>query len=233
MLWAAAFFAGSCVLFLRSLLARLLFWRTRSPVPPPQPIPTPASKRRVAKRPHQPHPTLFPVCMQSRLQQAHYCGQVALAALTDANPDYVTMMIQILRDDPRPVRGTYLHELAHVFDDLGYRLKVIATLDAINPPTFALWERQRSNWEFNRPLLVALTGHWVAVHGHWFADTQTNGIPVRLSDAPRRRARVRFAYAVTPIARRRLINASNAGIPPTSDEPALAPSLGSRPQRTL
>jgi hypothetical protein len=184
---------------LRDAVARLWFWRR--PPPPPIVRPRPARRRPVTRcaRPFQAEPTLWQVPTQSQLQQHLYCGPVAVAALTGVQPDYAVMLIQILRDDARPVTTTYLHELAHVFQDLGYRLSVTAKLDAINPPTLAAWERQRTRREFERPLLVALTDHWTAINGNWFADTYTSGRPVRISDAPRRRALVRAVYAVLPL----------------------------------
>jgi hypothetical protein len=83
---------------------------------------------------------------------------VAVAAPTGTSVDEIVLLIQIYRADLRnPVRSTYLHELNFVFRHIGYRLSVTAKLDTINPPTLAVWERQRTRWEFERPLLVALT----------------------------------------------------------------------------
>jgi hypothetical protein len=49
--------------------------------------------------------------------------------------------------------------------------------------------------------VVIVTGHWVAVRGKWFCDTFTEGLPVRIKDAPRRRKRVLFVYQITVIPR--------------------------------
>jgi hypothetical protein len=133
---------------------------------------------------------------QSQEQERPFCGPVAAAALTGTSVDEIVPLIQIYRN---PVRSTYLHELNFVFRHLGYRLSVTAKPDTINPPTLAVWERQRTRWEFERPLLVALTDHWTAINGNWFPDTYTGRIPVRLSDAPRRRALVRGVYALLPL----------------------------------
>jgi hypothetical protein len=65
-----------------------------------------------------------------------------------------------------------------------------------NPPTLATWVRERTDYEFEQAYLVIVTHHWVAVRGRWFVDTFTAGKPVRITDAPRRRKRVRYAYRV-------------------------------------
>lgn len=74
-------------------------------------------------------------------------------------------------------------------------MQLVADLSR-NSPTLATWQRERTDWEFEQAWLLIVTGHWVAVRGRWFVDTWSNGTPVRIADAPRRRKRVRYAYRV-------------------------------------
>jgi hypothetical protein len=114
-----------------------------------------------------------------------------VAALTGADVDEVIRIIQQYRNDLREVRGTTLDELQHAFRHCGYDIK-LAENHYLNSPTLARWERSRSRWKFEQAWLVTVTGHWVAVRGQWFVDTFSDGKPVRIADAPRKRARVRF-----------------------------------------
>jgi hypothetical protein len=118
-----------------------------------------------------------------------------VAALIGANVDEVIRIIQQRRNYRRQVRYTYHYELQHALHHFGHDLQLVADRSR-NSPTLATWERERTDWEFEQAWLLIVTGHWVAVRGRWFVDTWTNGIPVRIGDAPRRRKRVRYAYRV-------------------------------------
>jgi hypothetical protein len=145
---------------------------------------------RPKRRPFQPHPTLWWV-RSNDTKRTVYCGPMAVAAAIGADVDQVIALIQRHRNNWRPVVGTSAGELRQVFQHYGFDLQLIEDLSS-KSPTLARWERKRTDWEFDHPLLVTVTGHWVAVRGRWFADTGTDGRPVRLSDAPGRRKRVRW-----------------------------------------
>jgi hypothetical protein len=194
---------------------------TATPIPSPHPTPPPGPRRtqrlvdrmeagigvvpvaktqivaRPKRRPFQPHPTLW-WARNNDTERTVYCGPIAVAAAIGADVDEVIALIQRNRNDCRPVVGTSAGELRRVFQHYGYDLQLVDDLSS-NSPTLARWERARSDREFDQALLVTVTGHWVAVRGRWFADTGTDGRPVRLSDAPGRRKRVRFVYSVVPL----------------------------------
>jgi hypothetical protein len=121
-----------------------------------------------------------------------------VAAAIGADVDEVIRAIQQHRNNHRPVVGTAAGELGHALQHFGHDLEFVADFSS-DSPTLARWERARTDWEFDQALLVIVTGHWVAVRGRWFCDTWTDGRPVRLSDAPWRRKRVRFVYSVVLI----------------------------------
>ena len=188
---------------LRDAAARLRIWCGRSsvvvaetfdatPTPVVGRIRTESPPKR--RRPIQQHPTLWEV-RSSNTGQRLYCGPVAVAALIGANVDEVIRVIQQHRNNRRQVRFTYHYELQHALRHFGHDLQLVADLSR-NSPTLATWERERTDWDFEQAWLLIVTGHWVAVRGWWFADTFSNGSPVRIANAPRRRKRVRYAYRV-------------------------------------
>jgi len=210
---------------LRNAAARLRIWHSRSPVVaavavtsnaiptlPSTPLPTAttlvdrmtmgresvaqdqAKSQPKRRRPTQPRPTLWTV-KSSDTRSRLYCGPVAVAALIGVNVDEVIRVIQWHRNNCRQVRGTHSQELQHAFRHYGHDIQLVADLSR-NSPTLATWERERTDWDFEQAWLLVVTGHWVAVRGRWFVDTWSNGTPVRIADAPRRRKRVRYAYRV-------------------------------------
>jgi hypothetical protein len=93
-------------------------------------------------------------------------GNPAVSALIGADVDEV-----IRRGNDRPVKGTAADELQKVPSHFGHDLQLVSDLNG-NSPTLARWsERERTDWEFEKPLLVIVTGRWVAVRGRWFVDT--------------------------------------------------------------
>ena len=149
-------------------------------------------------RPNQPLPTLWNV-KSSDARKRLYCGPVAVAALIGADVDEVIRVIQLHRNNRRLVRGTNANDLHNAFRHFGCGIQLVADLSR-NSPTLATWERDRTDLEFEQAWLLVVTGHWVAVRGRWFVDTWSNGAPVRITDAPRRRKRVRYAYRVHRVA---------------------------------
>jgi len=135
---------------------------------------------------------------------------MAVSALIGADVDEVIRVIQWHRGNDRPVKGTGTVDVQKPLWHFGHDLQLVADRNG-KSPTLARWERERTDWEFEKPLLVIVTGHWVAVRGRWFADTWTDGRPVRLSDAPRRRKRVRLVYGVNLINESRAVRDSRTG----------------------
>jgi hypothetical protein len=148
--------------------------------------------------------------VRSNDAQQVYCGPTAVAATIGADVDVVIAIIQRRRRNYGPVRGTDTGDLQQVLWYFGYDLQLAADLSR-KSPTLARWVSERSDWEFEKALLVIVTGHWVAVRGRWFVDTLTDGRPVRLFDAPRRRKRVRLVYAVNLINENRVVRDSRTG----------------------
>jgi hypothetical protein len=173
---------------------------------PVQKIQTAARPKR---RPFQPHPTLWAVRSRDAWQKV-YCGPTAVAAAIGAEVDEVVRVIQRHRGNYSSVTGTDIGDLRQALWHFGYDLQLVADLSC-KSPTLALWERQRTDWEFESALLLIVTGHWVAVRGRWFVDTLTEGRPVRLSDAPRRRKRVRYVYGLNLINENRVVRDSRTG----------------------
>jgi len=199
---------------------------TATPSPSPQPIPSPRPRRtrrlvnriearlavvpdpktqtvaRPKRRPYQVHPMLFSVKSRDPWQKV-FCGPTAVAAAIGADVDEVMRVIQQQRNNHRPVVGTDAGELRQVLQHFGHDLQFVADFSS-DSPTLARWERARTDWEFDQALIVTVTGHWVAVRGRWFCDTWSGGKPVRLSDVPQRRKRVRFVYSVVLINQNRV-----------------------------
>lgn len=197
---------------LRNAAAHIFPWlkiSTATPGPSPRPVagidPVPKTQTvaRPKRRPHQAHPTLWSVRSSDAWQRV-YCGPTAVAAAIGADVDEVVRTVQRNRRNYRPVKGTSADELQRVLWHFGHDLQLVADLSR-NSPTLAGWERERTDWEFEKPLLVIVTGHWVAVRGRWLVDTWTAGKPVRLSDAPWRRKRVRFVYCVNLVNANRVV----------------------------
>ena len=210
---------------LRNAAARLRTWYSRSPIvaavavtssaiPTLHSIPLPtattlvdrvkAGRDAVARdqtksqpkrrRPIQPRPTLWNCEVQRHAEQA------VLWTSRGGGPHWS----QCRRGDPgnsttseqSPASSGHAPpRIAACVSPFGHDMQLVADLSR-NSPTLATWERERTDWEFEQAWLLVVTGHWVAVRGRWFVDTWSNGTPVRIADAPRRRKRVRYAYRV-------------------------------------
>src|SRR5262249_50343055 len=193
-------------MYIASLLSRVLGWCTR-PTPSaaeavlanPAPTPIAVAPNQIEsplrrKSLDQRHPTLWEAkCSDPKLKKM-WCGPTAVAAIIGADVAAVCAAIKSYRKNNRPVMRTYHHELQHAFRTFGCDMTLVADFSA-NPPTFAAWERARTDME--TAYVVAVTDHWVAVRGNWFNDTYTFGQPVHVKRAPHRRRRVRFVYSVT------------------------------------
>ena len=137
-----------------------------------------------------------------------YCGPTVVASITgmplskvlDAFRDvrYGVGWQRRFRRKPR-IAGTSTSEVQQVLRALGWVTTLIDSLPEDDPPTLARWLRERLP-EWRRAIFILCVksrpGHWVAVSGRKLCDTHTRGIPVNLSDAPHRRARVHKAFRV-------------------------------------
>ena len=116
------------------------------------------STARPKRRPFQPHPTLWAVRSGDAWQKV-YCGPTAVAAAIGADVDKVIHIIQWQRGNYHSVTGTDIGDLQQVLGHFGYDLQLVADLRC-KSPTLARWERELTDWEFEKPLLVIVTGHW-------------------------------------------------------------------------
>jgi hypothetical protein len=122
-----------------------------------------------------------------------YCGPTAICAVTGLSASRVLALIDADRGAAayktdgrlRGVRGMHHLELLNALALLGFPARYIRVHDR---PTLAAWLKDHRPTE---PMIVNVTGHYVAVDARTFIDTKTKGLPVRLKDAPGRRARVR------------------------------------------
>jgi hypothetical protein len=180
---------------LRDAAARLFPWLIRTSQNATVAVAVAAPVTPKQRRPVQRHPTLWSV--HSRKHQPHqvYCGPTATSALIGADVDLVMSLIQKHRGNDRPVEGTYPEELQHVFRALGYDIPLVANLSA-NPPSFARWERERTDEDFGQAWLLIVDNHWLAVRGWWVCDSiYTKSVPIRIrTTGPHRRTRVNYVY---------------------------------------
>jgi hypothetical protein len=176
-----------------NVVAQVRTWFRRSPVTSS----TPSSSIQIAPMPerqplNQCHPTMW-AARSTDAQRKMWCGPVAVAAIIGVDVAAVRDVIKRHRNG-RPVKGTHPNELQLAFRHFGYDMTLLADLRS-KPPTLATWERERTDME--AAYVVMVTGHWVAVRGKWFCDKFTQGVPVRIKDAPRRRKRVQLVYRIT------------------------------------
>lgn len=134
-----------------------------------------------------------------------WCGPSALAAITGKSVVEVEDAILAYRKRNPPPRRNRGHrgrvvsmwwsEVEPVCKALGWR--VIENLRHGNP-TFAAWRRTRSGIG---PYLVLITGHFVAVSGHWFVDSN-NREPIPATKYRHQRTRVKRVARLEPMEHR-------------------------------
>lgn len=129
-----------------------------------------------------------------------FCGPTAIAAITGQPLETVIAAVTAhrakhgtprrLRNRGAVVRSMFASEIAPVCEALGWRAEEHHGACM----TFAQWQRVRKQ----APYVVLVTGHFVAVSGHWFVDTRYRE-PIPLTRAPYRRMRVKRYWPMQPI----------------------------------
>jgi hypothetical protein len=147
-------------------------------------------------------------CGLNGFDGAQWCGPTAIAAITGIAPEEVERAILSYRATHKPpkasrnmrgqlVRTLWWHEVEPVLRLLGWR--AVETEPHYRLRTFASWLRGRTGDQ--KPYLVLVTGHFVAVQAGWFVDTRFRQ-PIelkRLLKKPYARSRVRRAVTLSPI----------------------------------
>jgi len=134
-----------------------------------------------------------------------WCGPTVIAAITGLAIPSVKARIKKVRGHNGPVKGTHTWEVRKVLEELGYQMEhqPLYRNGALRAGglklTLAQWLKRPRDME--AAYILEVTNHWVAVKGRWFCDTYTKGVPVRCTQAPRKRKRVCNVYKVTPVRR--------------------------------
>lgn len=132
-----------------------------------------------------------------------FCGPTAIAAVVGVSAAEVEQAVLKHRETHKPPRRTQLRgalvrtmwstEVAPVCAMFGWSV----VEHHVPRYTFAQWLRISSRAYRSLPHIVLVTGHFVAVSGHWFVDTKhREPIPVR--KAPNKRRRVVRVWQLVP-----------------------------------
>lgn len=93
-----------------------------------------------------------------------YCGPTAISALTGISKDDVAAIVR--KQTGRPsVKGMHTHEAVHVLNEVGCGIQILVRDKAKyhRRPTLAKWMEDRTPEQRELPMLVEVTGHYVAV----------------------------------------------------------------------
>ncbi|MBU2325896.1 MAG: hypothetical protein KJ755_00850 [Alphaproteobacteria bacterium] len=131
-----------------------------------------------------------------------FCGPMAVAAITGEPISRVRDAFRLVRygegwihyTRAPAIMGTLAHEVARVLRLFGF----IGSWRLVDDrPTLAAWLEARAGVERTHPLVVQVTGHWIALSGWEFCDTRSRGRVVDAEEAPGRRKRVRRVFVIT------------------------------------
>lgn len=125
-----------------------------------------------------------------------WCGPAVIAAVTGYPTSTITTM---LREESgrRKITGTTSGMMRAVLLRLGFEMDGIMSFRH-KRTTLAQFATEFRDHFAGTPHVVNVTGHWVVLAGKRFVDSRTKD-PVWISDAPRRRAVVKFAWRVRRI----------------------------------
>jgi hypothetical protein len=141
---------------------------------------------------------------------AEFCGPTAIAAIVGVAPADVVAAVLKHRETNKPpkrskvragqvVTTMWSNEIAPVLAAFGWRVATesfcVSPFNVRTRMTFAQWQSFRDN---HGPAIVLVTGHFVAVSGHWFVDTHKRS-PIPLALAPWRSKRVQRTFYLEPI----------------------------------
>lgn len=128
------------------------------------------------------------------LKTVLWCGPAVLASLTGFPTSHVMSVLRHVTGR-QVVQGVRRKELEAAASFLGIRLVPVPALRLNYGKTMAFWTRKNRDLLSKSPVVLLVTGHYVAVQGRTFIDNSTKA-PVRLKSAPRRRCRVKWAWTV-------------------------------------
>lgn len=131
-----------------------------------------------------------------------FCGPMAVAAITGEPISRVRDAFRLVRygdgwihyKRAPAIMGTRAQEVERVLRLFGY---VGSWRVVDDQPTLAAWLEARGGIERTHPLIVQVTGHWIALCGWEFCDTRSRGRVVDAEEAPGRRKRVRRMFVIT------------------------------------
>lgn len=140
------------------------------------------------------------------LETMLWCGPAAVSALTGASTSEIHDIIRDYRgDDGKRIEGTIDPEIIHCFEYLGYSARLVYFCHAPlykGFPTFARWLREMPR-EPHVAYLVGQrhegrkAGHWCVVSADQYLCSYSKAVWMHVDQAPRRRARVQCAYAIS------------------------------------
>lgn len=132
----------------------------------------------------------------------NFCGPAAVSAVTGCTAECAVEWFRLSRERragrtptgrPRQIRGVWNHELRWVLTQLGYGSLDVQYWAHGERPTLAAFLKNRSK---NALLVISYGGHLVVVKGNTAIDGSHR---MWAGDLPRRRARVKYAWAITPL----------------------------------
>lgn len=117
-----------------------------------------------------------------------WCGPAAIAAITGYSTSEITRTARSISGRPQ-ITGMSRGLLQQVMERLGYQ-----QVRELHPckMTLAAFSRAHSADFASHPMTVGVTNHWIVLAGRRFVDNFTRD-PVWLTDAPHRRATVKWA----------------------------------------
>ncbi|WP_296083077.1 hypothetical protein [uncultured Agrobacterium sp.] len=160
-----------------------------------------------------------------------FCGPMAVAAITGEPISRVRDAFRLVRHGEGwihckrapAIMGTLTYEVERVLSIFGY---VGSWRVVDDQPTLAAWLEARAGVERTHPLVVQVTGHWIALSGWEFCDTRSRGRVVDAEEAPGRRKRVRRVFVITerctPAAEIPTKTRTNMSVPNLKDRDVLA-----------
>lgn len=135
-----------------------------------------------------------------------WCGPAAVSALTGVATSEIHALIREYRENPDArIEGTIDPEIEYVFHRLGYTMQLVYFCHAPlykGYLTFARWLKDMPR-EHHVGYLVGQrhdgrkAGHWCVVTGDRYLCSYSNSVWIDVDEAPRRRARVQSAYAIS------------------------------------
>ena len=127
-----------------------------------------------------------------------WCGPAALSAVTGLPTSVIRDAVQTVRRDRRPVQGMNRQLLVLTLTHLGFGAELFWS-DSWQPefrkPTLVQFHKSFRHHLDRSPILINVTGHFVALQGDLFVDSWFKE-PVAFCPPPVRRRRVEAAWKI-------------------------------------